>query len=101
MQYYADPSFVTLADVTVVFEEAYQTWLSRQSNLTLASLPYDHGRLGCLLHSVPSLGERSLATLIEQVAKIGTHVYLTETTNYTSFSPLFPAFVDVLGRLIN
>ncbi|KAF2808369.1 uncharacterized protein BDZ99DRAFT_390246 [Mytilinidion resinicola] len=101
MQYYTDPSYVTLADVTVVFEDAYQTWLSRQSNLTSTSLPFDHGKLGCLLHSVPLMTERSLSALIEQVAGVGAHVYLTGTTNYTSFSPQFPTFVDALDRLIN
>lgn len=100
MQYYDDPSFVTLADVTIVFEEAYQTWISRESHMTLASLPQDHSTLGCLLHSAPAMEQQNLKALLKQVVGVGAHVYLTGTNNYTSFSADFPDFIDALDGVM-
>ncbi|OCK84859.1 hypothetical protein K432DRAFT_413728 [Lepidopterella palustris CBS 459.81] len=100
-RYYADPQYVKMANATVVFEETYQTWLIRESNLTEGSLPYDHGNLACLMHSVPEMTDKKLESLLEQVVGVGTHVYLTGTHNYTSFSPQFPMFVGTLNDMIH
>ncbi|OCL10268.1 hypothetical protein AOQ84DRAFT_1345 [Glonium stellatum] len=100
-RYLANPLYITMADATVVFEDTYESWTVREPSLAVSSLPYDHNKLACLLHSVPEMTQSGLSSLLTQVVGVGEHVYLTGTVNYTSFGGEFQTVVGILNGLVN
>ncbi|KAH0537521.1 hypothetical protein FGG08_005696 [Glutinoglossum americanum] len=95
----ADPG----PDVTVVFEETYQTYQLAPSSKTLqdklASLPYGRSRYCYLMHSVPkSMGGADLRRLVDGLSKYAGYLFLTDLSDnyYASFGSKWLDFIDAM-----
>jgi hypothetical protein len=98
-QYIDDPTFEESVDLTVVFEDSYHNWVAKSASLAEKSSAYEPTALSCMVHSVPTLSDKEMNALLQDIIVVGRIVYLTSTNDYTSFDSYFPVLVDCLDNL--
>ncbi|KAF2650084.1 hypothetical protein K491DRAFT_609548 [Lophiostoma macrostomum CBS 122681] len=92
-------SYMNLSDITVVFEEAFDKWLDKN---TMNALQSDTGvrrsKLAVILHSIPNISKKVLDFVVEQVEETADWLFLTDVKEkdkyYHSFSTMFADLVD-------
>jgi hypothetical protein len=90
---------MNLSDITVVFEEAFDKWLDKD---TMNALQSDTGvrrsKLAVILHSIPNISRTVLDFVVEQVEETADWLFLTDVNKkdeyYHSFSSMFADLVD-------
>lgn len=98
-------SYLNLTDITVVFEEAFDKWLDKDTLDPLQSHKIRRSKLAVILHSLPNLSKPVLDFMIEQVEETADWLFVTDVKEsneyYHSFSSIFDAMVksvDGVGR---
>lgn len=91
-----------LADITVVFEAAYQTYHESGCEKALKNVKMDRGRLACLMHSVPNhlmITSSDVASEIEKLKPFVETLFITsQTTNlYTSLGDHWEQFIQAVS----
>ncbi|KAJ9668365.1 hypothetical protein H2201_001413 [Coniosporium apollinis] len=94
-----DPRYSASADVTVVFEETYQTFIERRSATALADVPGGRGERSIMIHSVPAgMSAKERKKLVQQLRSLASHLFVTDLSvdYYSGISPHFGEFVSAL-----
>ena len=95
---------MNLSDITVVFEEAFDKWLDKN---TFNALQTHHtgvsrSKLAVILHSIPNLSKKVLDYVVEQVEETADWLFLTDVSEtdkyYHSFSSMFADLVDSVEK---
>ncbi|KAJ6111741.1 hypothetical protein N7523_007802 [Penicillium sp. IBT 18751x] len=96
-----DSRYLSTADSTVVFEEAYSTFQERHGAKLLTDIPdSNRSQLCAVIHSVPDSVEGSkLRGLVKQVRSVADEVFITHLSSdyYASFGPKWADFVDLMA----
>lgn len=94
-----DERYMAHADLTVVFEQTYQTWMNMTAARQLEDLNYNRHNLVSIMHSIPELPAESVKCLVNHLRLLTGHVFLTTLVNeyYHSFSPQFGNFVKLMS----
>ncbi|KAF2187159.1 hypothetical protein K469DRAFT_663197 [Zopfia rhizophila CBS 207.26] len=96
----ASNSYMTLADITVIFEETFDKWIDKSTFDALQSHNIRKSRLAVVLHSVPNIGRSVMDWLVEQLDNTAGYFFVTNVKEkdeyYHSFSPLFEALVEAV-----
>lgn len=96
-------SYMNLSDITVVYEEAFDKWLDKNTFQALQAHKVRRSKLAVILHSIPNISRKVLDFVVEQVEETADWLYLTDIKTkdeyYHSFSPLFGDMVKAVdGR---
>lgn len=86
----------TNTDITVVFEQSYQEYQTKQTDL--AALPKDRKGYAYMVHSVPFQSESSLRKFVNQLSQRAEYLFATTLSQdfYESFDPRWANFTDVV-----
>lgn len=94
---FTQQSYVNISDLTVVFEETFDKWLSRPNFDALQAHRIRRSKLAVILHSLPDLSKKVLDFVVEQVQEAADWVFLTDIKvkdeYYHSFSGIFQDLV--------
>ncbi|KAK5058782.1 hypothetical protein LTR84_011046 [Exophiala bonariae] len=114
-------AYLDLADITIVFEDTYETFRGRVASgvlppLFLPQTPRhkpgprlddgrtsvgEAGKLGVVVHSVTQNISRSeMHDIINKVRKIGSTIFITEASShfYQHFSPQWEQWIEALAK---
>jgi hypothetical protein len=98
-------SYLNLTDITVVFEEAFDKWLDKDTLDPLQSHKIRRSKLAVILHSLPNLSKQVLDFMVKQVEETADWLFMTDVQEkdeyYHSFSSIFSTMVksvDGAGR---
>ncbi|KAL5113581.1 hypothetical protein ACEQ8H_008529 [Pleosporales sp. CAS-2024a] len=90
-------SYLNLTDLTVVFEEAFDKWLDKDTLDALQAHKISRATIAVLLHSLPHLTTRVLDFMVDQVEETADWLFLTDVSDtdeyYHSFSSMFQDMV--------
>lgn len=96
-----DSRYLPSADSTVVFEETYNTFETRNgANLFTAIPDSNRSQLCAVIHSVPDTVEGSkLRELVKEARKVADELFITHlsTNYYASFGNQWSEFVDLMA----
>lgn len=84
-------------DITIVFENAYEAYQTKQS--ALVSLSGGRSRYSYVVHSAPtSMSKSDLRDFVNKMSKTAEFLFVTDLSQdyYSSFGPDWQAFVDVV-----
>lgn len=90
-----EEELMSAADLTVVFEERYQTYFDIPTS-RLDNLP-DRDEVAALMHSVPAtLSKQEFKVIVQQLRSLTGAIFVSELSDlyYHSFSPRFLEFVQ-------
>lgn len=94
-------SYLDLPNITVIYEESFSSWQQQTTFDEVKSHNLDRSTLAVILHSIPSLGEDVMDSLVTQIEQAADWLYLTDIAvkdkYYNSFTPFFKDFVDLVG----
>lgn len=97
-----DSRYLPSADSTVVFEETYNTFQTRNgANLFTAIPDSNRSQLCAVIHSVPDSVEGSkLRSLVKEARKVADELFITHlsTDYYASFGTQWSEFVDLMDK---
>lgn len=85
-------------DVTVVFEQSYDLYESKAKVLTETFNVSDRGANAYMLHSVPTMANSSLKSLVDDLSQRASYLYLTtrNTDIYEAFDTQLEQFCSVV-----
>ncbi|KAF2465111.1 uncharacterized protein BDR25DRAFT_241091 [Lindgomyces ingoldianus] len=94
-------SYMNLSDITVVFEETFDKWISKNTFDALQKTQARRSKTAIILHSMPDISKTVIDWVVEQVESAADWVFLTNVKTkdeyYHSFSGLFDDLVRSLG----
>lgn len=94
------PSYLNLADITVIYEETFAHFLEKSTFEVLQNHKLKRSKLAVILHSLPVVSNKVLDFLVEQVEEAADWVFLTDVgvkdKYYHSFSGMFGGLVDAV-----
>ena len=95
-------SYSNLSDITVVYEEAFNNYLDKNTFQALQSSKLSRSKSAVILHTLPSISKKVLDFVVEQVQDTADWVFLTSVGDkdqyYHSFSGIFSDFVSVIDQ---
>ena len=90
-------------NITVVFEETYQTYMELGLDRIIASLKVDRYRVACLMHSVPNsltTTYAGVASIVKDLGSIAGSFFITNqvTDLYTSLGDDWGPFIQSMAE---
>jgi hypothetical protein len=96
-----DSRYLEAADLTVVFEETYNTFQDRVKANVLRDIPdSDRTQRCCVIHSVPDdITDTSLRDLVRDARNVADEVFVTHLNEdyYAGFGEKWQEFVDLMA----
>jgi effector-binding domain-containing protein len=86
-------------DLTVLFEESYSVWKSRNSPKELTATKVPRQQVACLIHSVPTtMTSKEYQTLVKKAKDVAGTLFITQRSDgvYEGFGRDWTEFVGAL-----
>ncbi|KAF2201230.1 hypothetical protein GQ43DRAFT_463341 [Delitschia confertaspora ATCC 74209] len=92
-------TYLNLADITVVFEQTFEKWVSKDNFDQLRKLKVRRSKLAVMVHSLPESSTKLLEWVVDSLSEMAGHYFITTVKEtdayYSSFST---AFQDLARR---
>jgi hypothetical protein len=86
----------TNTDITVVFEDSYAAYQTKQASL--AALPSNRSAYSLMINSVPIMDMDNLRHFVDQLSQVAEFLFITNNTQdfYQSFGSQWANFTSVI-----
>lgn len=93
----ADPAFLALADVTVIFEDTLDVFHTRQAAKLFDGIG-ERPQLACIIHSLPvDTCAEELQTVVSRCSQFAGRIFVTPHGHYADLGPHWAEFVEAVA----